>query len=119
LVLMRSRWGISPLRFTSKKNKQSFVLGVPIRDKMREREREACCLHCTGGTGVLTYAMQCNAAAYASRLDLSPVSLKPKAAIERRRERTYVHSQYCMAGSHRVDHYMQIELANVQDHTYP
>ena len=58
--------------------------------------------------------MQCSyAAAYASRLDLSPVSLKPKAAIERRRERTYVHSQYCMAGSHRVDHYMQIELANV------
>lgn len=29
-------------------NKQGFVLGVPIRDKMRERDA---CLHCTGGTG--------------------------------------------------------------------
>ena len=57
----------------------------------------------------------CNAAAY----DLSPVSLKAKAASERKRERTYVHSQYCMAGRHRVGHYIQIELANVQDHNLP
>ena len=90
-------------------NKQSFVLGVTTR----ERER-----HCIAQEGQEVFpilANVCNAAAY----DLSPVSLKAKAASERKRERTYVHSQYCMAGRHRVGHYIQIELANVQDHNLP